>query len=382
MHIPFHRPHITDEEITAVSNAIRSGWITMGEQTHRFESLFSEYIGAPYCVALNSGTAALHLALCCMGISPGDEVIIPAMTFTATAEVVRYFNARPVMADISRETLCLDPGDFKKRITSNTKAVIPVHYGGQPADMDEIRAIARDHHLAVIEDAAHALPSLYKDQKIGTLSDITCFSFYATKTLSTGEGGMAVTGNEHWADLMKQLRLHGISRDAWNRYSSAGKWQYDVQHAGFKYNMSDINASMGIVQLAKIDRLLNMRRSIAEKYNTAFGENDAFIPYRIRQDRDTSWHLYPLMLNLDCLNTGRDRFIEELKEKEISTSVHFIPLYRFTYYGKEYGLPAAFPNTEWAFERTLSLPIFPGMTGDEVDYVIDVVLKTAKSHRR
>ena len=382
MHIPFHRPHITDDEITAVSDAIRSGWITMGEQTHRFESLFSEYIGAPYCVALNSGTAALHLALCCMGVGPGDEVIIPAMTFTATAEVVRYFNARPVMADIIRDTHCLDPGDFEKHISPGTKAVIPVHYGGQPADMDEIQAIARGHDLAVIEDAAHALPSRYKDHKIGTLGDITCFSFYATKTLSTGEGGMAVTGNEQWADLMKQLRLHGISRDAWNRYSSAGKWQYDVEYAGFKYNMSDINASMGIVQLAKIDRLQNMRRSIAERYNSAFGENDAFIPYRIREDRDTSWHLYPLRLNLDCLSIGRDRFIEELKEKGISASVHFIPLYRFTYYGTEYGSPAAFPNTEWAFERSLSLPIFPGMTGDEVDYVIDVVLKTAKGHRR
>lgn len=379
MQIPFHRPYITEDEITAVSESIRSGWLTMGEKTHEFEKLFSSYLGAAHSIALNSGTAALHLALCCIGLKPDDEVIIPAMTFVATAEVVRYFNAKPVMADITRDTHCVCPHEIEKLITPKTRAIIPVHYGGQPADMDEILSVAQAGNLKVIEDAAHSLPASYRGKNIGTLGDITCFSFYATKTITTGEGGMAVTENRNWKDLMKQLRLHGISHDAWKRYSAKGSWQYDVEHAGYKYNMTDISASLGIEQLKKADHMLNLRRSIAERYTSAFSQSECLIPYEIKDDRETSWHLYPLKLNLEMLSIDRNRFIEELKEHNITTSVHFIPLYRFSYYK---GNPVGYPETEWVFERTLSLPIYPGMTDEEVDYVIEKVLNTAKKFKR
>lgn len=379
MQIPFHRPYITDDEITAVNEAMRSGWLTMGEKTHEFERLFSQYTGMPFSVAVNSGTAALHLALCCIGLKPGDEVIIPSLTFVATAEVIRYFNASPVLADISRETHCIIPDSIAKHITPKTRAILPVHFAGQPADMDEILSLAENKGLRVIEDAAHALPASYKGKMIGALGDITCFSFYATKTLTTGEGGMAVTASADWEDLMKQLRLHGISRDAWNRYAASGSWQYDVVHAGYKYNMTDISAAMGIEQLKKVDLMLDMRRSIAQQYTTAFSQSDGLIPYTVKEDRESSWHLYPLKLNPDALSINRDRFIEELKKAGITTSVHFIPLYRFTYYK---GNPAEYPEAEWVFERSLSLPIYPGMSDEEVEYVIEKVVGVAHKFRR
>lgn len=382
MHIPFHRPYMTEDEVNAASECIRNGWLTMGLKTVEFEKNFSAYIGCGESVAVNSCTAAMHLALHCIGLKPGDEVIIPAITFAATAEVVRYFNAMPVMIDVERDTHLIDASKIEKRITGKTAVIIPVHYGGQPADMDDIINIAKKHGLKVIEDAAHSFPARYKGKNIGTIGDITCFSFYATKTLATGEGGMATTENREWADRIRVLRLHGISKDAWKRYSSEGTWEYDVVEAGFKYNTTDINSAIGIEQLKKADLMNRLRRDIITRYNEAFADKDTLHLYRVKEDRESSWHLYPVKLNIEMLKINRNKFIDEMKRRGIITSVHFIPLYRFSYY-KAMGItPDEFPESEWIFDRIVSLPVYPGMKENEVDYVIDNVLDILAKNRK
>lgn len=380
--IPFHRPYMTEDEVNAACEAIRNGWLTMGLKTIEFENKFRDYLGVKEAVAVNSGTAALHLAFKCLEPDQGDEVIMPAMTFTSTAEVVRYFNAVPVFADIDKETHLIDINDIEHRITKKTRAIIPVHFSGQPADMKEIMDIAKRHHLFVIEDAAHSFPALYMDKNIGTIGDFTCFSFYATKTLCTGEGGMVTTENPEWAENIRMLRLHGISKDAWKRYTNEGSWEYDVFEAGYKYNPTDITSAIGLEQLKKIDIMNSMRAGVADKYNRAFSNEEGIILYKIKGDRTTSWHLYPLKLNINILKISRDEFIEEMKKRGISVSVHFIPLYRFSYY-KKMGFNAAdYPESEWVFNRTVSLPIYPGMSEKETDYVIDNVLDIIRKNRR
>jgi dTDP-4-amino-4,6-dideoxygalactose transaminase len=382
MQIPFHRPYITDSEIEAVTKCLKNGWLTMGKKTVEFENKLGEYLGTRESVAVNSCTAALHLALRCIGLKPGDEVIVPTMTHSSTAEVVGYFGSKPVMVDIEKETHLIDVSDIEKKITKKTKAIIPVHYAGQPADMDEIMTLAEKNNLYVIEDAAHALPAKYKNRFIGTVGDITCFSFYATKTLTTGEGGLATTKNREWADLMRLLRLHGVSKDAWGREKTTNSWEYDVVGVGYKYNTTDINTVIGIEQLKKIDFMNNERHKIASMYNNALKRNDAVFLYKVKDDRETSWHLYPLKLNLERLSIDRNDFINELKARKIATSVHFIPMNRFTYY-KNLGYSAGeTPNSEWVFERTLSLPIFPGMTDKEINYVIENVLDLLDKYNR
>ena len=374
MFIPYHRPYMTDDEVNAVAETIRNGWLTMGQKTVDFERSFAEKLGAQHAVAVNSCTAALHLALCAIGLKPGDEVIVPCMTFTATAEVVRYFDARVVMVDIEKGTHCIDASKIEAAITPKTKAIIPVHYAGQPCDMDEIMSIARRHGISVIEDAAHCFPTSYKGRPIGTIGDITCFSFYVTKTIAAGEGGMAVTANAEWADRMRVLRLHGISKDAWKRYSKEGSWEYDVIDAGFKYNTTDINSAIALEQLKKADFLDEKRAVIAARYDQAFAGNKHIIPYEIKPDRQSSHHLYPLRINLDSLSIGRDEFICALAERGVKTSVHYIPLYRFSYY-KNLGYDAKdYPASEWVFSRSLSLPLFPGMTDEEVSFVAENVV--------
>jgi perosamine synthetase len=373
MFIPYHRPFITDDEVGAAAETIRNGWLTMGQKTIDFEQRFAERLGAQHAVAVNSGTAALHLALCALELTSDDEVIVPSTTFVATAEVVRYFGAKVVMADIEKGTHCIDVSKLESLITRKTRAVIPVHFGGQPCDMDEILSLARAKGIAVIEDAAHAFPAFYKDRAVGTIGDITCFSFYVTKTLAAGEGGMALTANEEWASKMKRLRLHGITKDAWKRYTKDGSWEYDVTEAGFKYNTTDINSSIAIEQLKKADFLNAARLKLVEAYDEGFKGNGHIIPYELKTDRRSAHHLYPLRLNLDSLSIDRAAFIKELAARDIMTSVHFIPMYRFTYY-KELGYNAQdFPQSEWVFERTLSLPLFPGMTDEETAYVIENV---------
>ena len=355
----------------------------MGPKTVAFEEKFREYIGSRNAVSMNSCTAALHLALKTIGLGRGDEVLVPAITFTATAEVITYFNAKPVLVDIDDGTFNIDASKIEEKITKKTRAIIPVHYAGQPCDMDEILAIARKHNLSVIEDAAHAVPALYKNQKVGTLGDITCFSFYATKSLTTGEGGMATTENDEWAERMKILRLHGISKDAWKRYTREGSWYYEVIEPGYKYNLTDIQAALGLAQLRKLDWMWKRRKEIAERYTNSFAASEEITTPFVKADRESAWHLYVIKLNPEMLQIGRNRFIEELKNEGVSTSVHFIPLYRHPYYKNtlDYKLHQ-FPTSERVYERIISLPIYPAMTDEHVEQVAASVKHVIKAFRR
>ena len=371
--VPFHKTHITQEEIEAVVLAMKSGWLTMGPKTLEFEEKFREYLGVGYALSTNSATSALHLALKAIGIKEGDEVIVPTNTFIATAEVVTYFNAIPVLCDIEEDTFNLDVSKVEALITPKTKAVIPVHYGGQPCDMDELKVICRKYELKIIEDAAHALPSSYKGRKIGTIGDITCFSFYATKPLSTGEGGMVVTNNREWHERMKVNRLHGISKDAWDRYTAQGSWYYEVVENGHKYNTTDLNAAMGLVQLRKVESLRDKRAEIAKLYNQAFKDSNIRIPF-LKDDRNTSWHLYPVLVE------NRNKVIQELKENDIGASVHFIPVHKHPYYKNKYHYQNEnYPVANKIFEQTLSLPIYPDMSMEEVNYVADKLKEIVKN---
>ncbi|MFA6281075.1 MAG: DegT/DnrJ/EryC1/StrS family aminotransferase [Candidatus Omnitrophota bacterium] len=381
-HIPFHRAYMGKEEIKGVITAIKSGWITMGPKTVEFEEKFRAYTGAKHAIAVNSCTAALHLALEAIGIKEGDEVIVPAITFTATAEVVCYFKAKPVFVDVEKDTLNIDSTKIEEKINSKTKAIITVDYAGQPVDYDEVRKIARKHKLFIIEDAAHTLPSGYKGKNVGMLADITCFSFYATKTLATGEGGMIVTNNLRWAKRMKIMRLHGMNKDAWKRYDMGGSWYYEVVGAGYKYNTTDINSAIGIAQLKKLELMWKKRQAIAKMYDSGFKEIPELIIPVIKKGRVTSWHLYVIKLNLEQLSIDRAKFIKELVKQGISASVHFIPLYKHPFYRDKFKYkPHQFPNSEWLYERIISLPIYPGMSNSQVKRVIDTVKKIIRQYK-
>lgn len=392
MIIPFHKPHITEDEINAVVESIKTGWLTTGLQCFEFERVFSEYLGCKHAIAVNSGTAALHLALEAIGLREGDAIITSPMTFAATAEVVKYFNAKPLFVDIEPETLNIDTSKIRDKIEElnshsvRLKAIVPVHLGGLPCEMDSIMEIAQEYNLKIIEDAAHALPAKYKDNIVGNIGDITCFSFYATKNITTGEGGMAVTNNSEWADRMRIMSLHGISKDAWNRYSDNGNWYYEIVAPGFKYNMTDISAALGIAQLKKADKFFNRRTEIAQMYNEEFNDIEAIeSPNTSRPTSDTnhSWHLYIIKLNLESLSIDRNQFIEELKNRGIGTSVHFIPLHLHPYYRKTYGYkPEDFPIAYETYKRIISLPIYPKMTDDDVTRVIKAVKEIAKKFKK
>lgn len=372
--LPFHKPYITDDEIYEVVDTVRSGWWTTGPKAKKFEVDFNSYIGSKYSVSANSWTAAAHLALEAIDLQKGDEVIIPAITFTATAEIICYFGAKPVIVDVDEDTFNIDPQKIEEAITNKTKAIIPVHYGGQPCDMDEITGIAKKKKLKVIEDAAHALPASYKGKRIGTLSDVTCFSFYATKTLATGEGGMLCTDNEEIAKRSSIMRLHGINNDAWKRYTSEGSWFYEVVAPGYKYNFTDIQAALGLAQLKKVEFLWKCRKDIKDVYNNNFSKNNFLELYKVKDDRESAYHLYPILLNLDMLKINRSQFIDELKELGIGSSVHFIPLYKHPFYRDTFQLnPNAFPVSEKIYPRLVTLPIWPGMQNDDINRVIDAV---------
>ncbi len=380
--IPFHVPLIEQEEIDEVVDTLKSGWLTSGPKTKRFETDFANYVGAKNAIAVNSCTAALHLALNAVGIKPGDEVIVPTFTFAATAEVVLYFGAKPVLVDCSRDTFNIDPKEIVKKITKKTKAIIPVHVGGNPCLMDEILDIAKKYKLKIVEDAAHALPAKYKSRMIGTIGDITAFSFYATKNITTGEGGMITTGNDKYAEKMEIMRLHGISRDAWKRYAKAGSWYYEILKPGYKYNLTDIQSSVGIHQLKKCDRLYRIRKRYAQMYTDGFKNTpEVFLPFQ-EQNTQHAWHLYIIKLDLRKLKINRDEFIEALKVKNIGVSVHFIPLHLHPYYRDTYGYkPGDFPNAKYLYERIISLPLYPKMTEEEIKYVISAVKSIIKENR-
>jgi dTDP-4-amino-4,6-dideoxygalactose transaminase len=374
MQVPFHRATVGEEEVQAVSEVIRSGWLTMGPKTFEFEKEFAKYVGAKHAIAVSTGTAALHLSLEAAGIRAGDEVLLPTTTFTATAEAVTYLGAKPVFIDVDPVTMNMDAADAVRRTTQRTKAIIPVHLGGQPCDMDEIQALARTHHLRVIEDAAHALPSEYKGKRVGQISEFTCFSFYATKTLTTGEGGMVTTENPAAAGRIRFMRLHGIERDAWKRYRDDGSWRYQVLEAGFKYNLTDMQSAIGLVQLQKCDEMRQARERIAARYTEAFSCLDELLVPSICQDRSTSWHLYILRLCPHRLSVDRDVFVQRLKERGVSCSVHFMPLHLQPYYQRAFGYKCGdFPRAEEQYSACLSLPIFPSMTDDEIGHVVRAV---------
>lgn len=381
--LPFHVPAITEDEIQAVVETMRSGWLTTGPKVKQLEGDFARYVGSRYAVAVNSGTAALHLALDAIGLRAGDEVILPTMTFAATAEVVRYFNATPVLVDCQSDTLNIDPQRIERAITPKTKAIIPVHFAGHPCDMDAIMEIARAHKLAVIEDAAHALPARYYGRMVGTIGDITCFSFYATKTITTGEGGMATTENPEWAERMRLMSLHGISKDAWKRYTAEGSWYYEILFPGYKYNLTDIAAAIGVEQLKKCDAFWVQRQHYATCYGKAFRDVPGISAPQGADCGQHAWHLYVIQLELERLRIDRNHFIELLKEHQIGTSVHFIPLHLHPYYRDLYGYRCEdFPRASAAYDRILSLPIYPRLTSADVQRVIGVVSSLVKEYRR
>lgn len=381
--IPFHSADVGEQEAQAAAAVVRSGWLTMGAKTIEFEQKFASYVGAKHAVGVNSCTAGLHLALDAIGLKEGDEVLVPTTTFTASAEVVVYFKAKPVLVDVDPETLCIDPVDAERRITSKTRAIIPVHYSGQPCDMDAIQDLAARYKLHVIEDAAHSLPASYHGVRIGAISELTAFSFYATKTLTTGEGGMVTTDNSDLAARMRIMRLHGIGRDAWKRYSAEGSWYYEVLDSGFKYNLTDIQSAIGLVQLDRCDEMRSAREKIAARYTKEFAMTQTLQVPTVRDNCDSAWHLYVLRLNLEQVSITRSEMIEKLRERGISCSVHFIPLHMHPFYKQTYGYNTEdFPVASEEYMRYFSLPIFPGMSSTQIDYVIENVLEIMKSAMR
>ncbi len=371
--LPFALPDIGDEEIRAVTACLRSGWVTTGPVTRSFEQEFRAYLGGDVqTISVNSATAGLHLALESVGIGPGDEVIVPTLTFTATAEVVRYLGARPVFVDVDPDTLNMSPAAVAAAITPRTRALMPVHYAGLACDMDALLALAARHSLRVIEDAAHAFPTRLDGKLVGTLgSDITVFSFYANKTMTTGEGGMVVTRDAELAERMRCMRLHGISRDAFDRYTSrVPAWFYEVVDAGFKYNLTDIASAIGIEQLRKIDRFQQRRSWLAQRYDEALAGLPLQLPARPALGSTHAWHLYVVRLG-DGAPIGRHELINALAERGIGTSVHFIPLHRQPYWRNSYGLnPESFPVAEASFARMVTLPLYTRMVDSDQDRVV------------
>lgn len=379
--LPFCLPDIGEDEIEEVVQTLRSGWITTGPRTREFERRFAEYVGTRHAVAVSSCTAALHLALAATGVGPGDEVITSPLTFCSTANVVVHLGAKPVFADVG-DDYNIDPREIEKHITPRTKAIIPVHHSGQPCRMDEILACARKHSLVVIEDAAHAIGATYRGRMVGTLGHVAAFSFYAIKNITTAEGGMITTDDEQLAEQMRLLSLHGISKDAWKRYSSTGTWYYEVVCAGYKCNMTDIQAAMGIHQLRRLGQFLEARRTYAGMYDNAFGEmSEIRIPH-VRSDVGHAWHLYAVQLDVDRLTINRDQFIEALRDQNIGTSVHFIPVHLHPYYRQAFGYRRGdFPNAERIYDGIISLPLYPRMTEDDVRDVIAAVKRLVRRHR-
>lgn len=372
----FGRPAIGQEEINEVIDSLKNKWIGTGPKVAKFEDMFREYIGSKYAVALNSCTAGLHLSLVVNEIGPGDEVITTPMTFCATANVVVHVGAIPVFVDIDKESMNIDVSKIEEKITKKTKAIIPVHFAGRPCEMDKIMEIAKKHNLLVIEDAAHATESVYKGQKIGNIGDMTCFSFYVTKNLITGEGGMVTVNNKELADKLKIYALHGMDKDAWKRYSDQGYKHYKVIFPGYKYNMMDIQAAIGIQQLKKIKGFSKRREEIWQRYNEAFKDLPINIPKDPDPDTQHAYHLYTILIDKQKAKVDRDTFQDLLNKENIGTGVHFISLHLHEYYRKRFGYqPNDFPNAAYISERTISLPFSADLSDQDVDDVILAVKK-------
>jgi dTDP-4-amino-4,6-dideoxygalactose transaminase len=377
----FGSPAIEEPEIQEVLDTLRSGWLGTGPRVNRFEEAFRQYVGCVHAIALNSCTAGLHLALDVLGVGPGDEIVTTPLTFASTANVIVHRGAHPVFVDVERNTMNIDPYGIEKAITSRTKAIIPVHLAGRPCEMDKIIDIAKRHNLYVIEDAAHAVEAWYKGQKIGNIGHITVFSFYVTKNVCTGEGGMLTTNHGDWADEVRIKSLHGLSKDAWMRYSAEGFQPYEVLYPGYKYNMTDMQAALGIHQLARVEKNLKIRERQWEMYDQAFEHlPEVITPWKqLAPGSRHARHLYTILLDIDRLRITRDQFIEAMKTEKIGTGIHFAPLHLHKYYRETFGHKKGdFPNAEWIGERTVSLPLSPKLDINDVTDVIGAVQKVLR----
>jgi perosamine synthetase len=393
--VPFYKPSIGEAEISEVVETLRSGWLTTGVKTKQFEQEFAAYLRHKHAVAVNSCTAALHLALEAIGVQRGDAVVVPTMTFAATAEVVRYLDAKPLLVDCRAEDFNLDVQDAEAKIEvavargEKVVAILPVHYGGQVVDVPGVMALARRYRLKVIEDAAHCCPAFYRDgddgewKTVGSDADVSCYSFYANKTITTGEGGMACTRHDALAERMRVMSLHGISKDAWKRFTAEGEWYYEIIAPGFKYNLTDIAASIGLHQLRRAELFHRQRTRLAQLYTEHLQDVEEVIPPCQMPNRIHSWHLYVIRLRLDRLGIDRAQFIQELKQRGIVTSVHWMPLHMHPYYRQNYGYrPADLPQAAALYREVISLPIFPDMTDEQVDYGCESIKELIAQHRR
>jgi len=370
-YLVFGSPLLLDEDIEEVVAVLRSAWIGTGPRVAAFEAGFREYVGASYAAAVHSCTAALHLSMVAIGLNPGEEVIVPSMTFAASANAVIHAGGRPVLADVDRFTMCLDPADVRCKITSKTRAILPVHFAGRACDMDSLLEIARAHKLRVIEDCAHAIETMYHGRHAGTFGDLGAFSFYVTKNLTTGEGGMVVTEDAAWAARVKTLALHGLSADAWKRFSDEGFKHYEVTEPGFKYNMMDLQAALGVHQLQRIEANLVRREEIWKRYDEAFADLPVFLPAPVEPSTRHARHLYTPLLDLDRMRGTRDEIQLALHRQRIGTGIHYRALHLHRYYRDTFGYQVGdLPNSEWISERTMSLPLSPKLTDADVDDVI------------
>ncbi|MFC1584209.1 DegT/DnrJ/EryC1/StrS family aminotransferase [Fibrobacterota bacterium] len=370
MKIPFFQPCIDGETELSVLEVLRSGWLTTGSKTLEFEKKFAEYVGTDNAVMVNSGTAALHLCMAALDLQPGDEVITTPYTFAATAEVVEYFNAKPVFVDVRKDTLNINEKSIEERINSRTRAIIPVHFAGHPCEMNTIMEIADRHNLLIVEDAAHCTPAYYQGRPVGSLGHCTCFSFYANKCITTGEGGMVTTADSSLADKIRSLRLHGLSKDAVNRYQKSGSWEYDIIARGYKYNPTDISAAIGLGQLKQADSFHRERKKIAAWYTERLQDIPEIHIPKEAGGVDSSWHLFPIRL-CGQLQGRRNGVIDELRKREISVSVHFKPLHLHSYYADKYAYrPEDFPVANEAYQGLITLPVYPGLNDKQVDFIV------------
>lgn len=381
--LPFHRPWIGEEEIAEVAEVLRSGWLTTGPRTKRFEAEFASYLGARHAVAMNSCTAALHVGLAVAGVSPGDEVITSPITFPATANVVLHLGAKPVFVDVERDTLNIDASRIEVAITPRTRAIVPVHFAGHPCDMDPILDIARRRGLVVVEDAAHAIESRYKGRKIGTIGDMTAFSFYATKNITTGEGGMLTYDEDRFDAPARMLSLHGISKDAWKRYSASGYQHWETEYAGYKYNMFDVQAAIGLHQMKRVEQFHARRVAIMERYRKAFAGHFGLSMLAHRPDIVHAEHVCVVLLHLENLTATRDEIMNEIQARNVGIGIHFRSLHVQKFYREKFGFrPDDFPNARWATDRVLSLPLYPRMSDEDVEDVIRVVNVVLERNRK
>jgi dTDP-4-amino-4,6-dideoxygalactose transaminase len=381
--LTFGSPQILPEDIAEVLDSLQKCWLGTGPKVKRFEEDFAHYKGVSQAVAVHSCTAALHLAMLAEEIGPGDEVITTSMTFCASVNAILHAGAKPVLADCDRRSLNLDPDDVLRKITPKTKAILPVHFAGRMCDMDRLMIIAEQHKLKIIEDCAHAVESTYQGRPAGTIGDCGCFSFYATKNLACGEGGMVLARRDQLLARIKTLALHGMTKDAWQRFSDKGYRHYQVVECGFKYNMMDLQAAIGIHQLRRVESNWPKRKKIWDSYNSAFADLPVTVPAPLEAGNRHGLHLYTLLLDLDHLRISRDEFLALMTDSRIGVGVHYLPIHTHPFYAKRLGLnPNALPNALWVGERTISLPLSPAMTSTDIEDVVTTVRRILKEHCR